>query len=261
MIDLHNTKSEVLVTLDKAGFVNIKHPITVQISNEEVVQTIGTFDLCVGVKPETKGVNMSRFISVLNKSKITQWSSKALYNVMKDIEKEVQGEGVHFSMNFDFMMKKVAPVSKQEAYMPYSAKLIASLGYENNAEKFDFQYGVTVVGKCLCPCSKAISDYSAHNQRSYVSLLTRVNEDISFKELVEIIEKHVSCPIYPIVKRVDEKYMTEKAYDNPKFTEDTARGLANQLLHDNRVTYFSLKVRAEDSILPYDAYAELEKWK
>ncbi len=111
--------------------------------------------------------------------------------------------------------------------------------------------------KSLCPASKAISDYSAHNQRNYVEISIRSNGIFRIEELIEIIEKNSSSPIYPIVKRLDEKHMTEQAYNNPKFPEDIARGVASNLDSDSRIKWFSVKSRAEDSILPYDAYATI----
>lgn len=260
MIDIHNSLADISVCLDKAGFVNIKHPITLTLQGR-CTQTIGIFDLCVGVGTQTKGVNMSRFISILNRCENENWYKNDLYPILKEIEKEVQGEGVSYKCSFDFMLKRQAPISKQEAYMPYFATIEASIKYENEREHYDYKLSVTAVGKTLCPCSKAISDYSAHNQRSFVTVGIRATENVSLEEICDLIEGECSCPIYPIVKRVDEKYMTETAYDNPKFAEDVARGIARTLLSDARIVYFFVSSRAEDSILPYDAYAEVEVWK
>lgn len=261
MLDVHNIKTEGVIGLDKAGFINIKHPLSINISEDEISNSIAIFDLCVGVSPSTKGVNMSRFITILNRYKITRWTADNLYPVLKEIEKEVQGEGVSYKINFDFMIERESPISKHKAFMPYSGEIEATLRYLDTKEEYDFKYGVTAIGKSLCPCSKLISEYSAHNQRTFVKLIVRTKVHIELKELADMIEEEVSCPIYPIVKRVDEKYMTETAYNNPKFAEDVVRGLAEKTLADDRIKYFFLSSRAEDSILPYDAYAELERWK
>ncbi|TQV63596.1 MAG: GTP cyclohydrolase I FolE2 [Sulfurovum sp.] len=261
MIDIHNSKIDISIGLDKAGFVNIKHPISLSVSDSEITNTIATFDLCVGVDSKTKGISMSRFISILNNNQVINWNEGTIYPILKEIEKEVKGIGVFYKVNFDFMIEREAPISKQKAFMPYSATIEASLKYKDNQEIYDYKYGVTAVGKTLCPCSKAISDYSAHNQRSFVTVNLRSNKPIFLKEIADLIESEVSSPIYPIVKRVDEKYMTELAYDKPKFAEDVARGIYARLMDDKRVTYFYVSSRAEDSILPYDAYAELEIYK
>jgi len=261
MVDIHNSKLDISIGLDKAGFVNIKHPIRVSVSDTEITNTIAIFDLCVGVDSKTKGISMSRFISILNNHNIVNWNKETIYPILKEIEKEVKGVGVSYIVKFDFMIEREAPVSKQKAFMPYSAQIDASLKYKNNKEVYDYKYGVTAMGKTLCPCSKAISDYSAHNQRSFVTVNLRSTEPLDLKEIADLIESEVSSPIYPIVKRVDEKHMTELAYQQPKFAEDVARGISSKLLNDKRITYFYVSSRAEDSILPYDAYAELEIWK
>jgi GTP cyclohydrolase IB len=260
MIDVHNSQAEIGISLDKAGFVNIKHPIKITLQ-DQIMQTIAKFDLCVGVSSQTKGVNMSRFISVINNNSNSNWYKEDIYPMLKEIEREVQGNGVSFKCSFDFMLQREAPISKQKAFMPYSAVIEANLTYKESTEVYDYKMSVTAVGKTLCPCSKAISDYSAHNQRSYVTVGLRTTEQVSIIEICDLIESECSCPIYPIVKRVDEKHMTETAYDNPKFAEDVARGIAKTLFADTRISYFFVSSRAEDSILPYDAYAEVEVWK
>lgn len=262
MIDLHNSRSDSQIKIDKAGFVNIKHPISVKTLSGDIQTSIGIFDLCVGVLPETRGVNMSRFISVINKSRITEWNANNVLTLLKDIDSEVGGHGVFFKVEFDHLIPKEAPVSKNVAFMPYKIILEASLNSSPvPQESYDYILSVIAVVKSLCPCSKAISDYSAHNQRNYVRVSVRLNTDITIEEIIGLIEQESSCPIYPIVKRVDEKYMTETAYDNPKFAEDVVRGLAERLLQDARVRWFHVSSRAEDSILPYDAYAEIESCK
>lgn len=253
MKDIHKTKGNFEFDIDEAGFINIKYPFKIETKNKKILSTIGMFDMRVGISKETKGVHMSRFISILANSNITDWYSESFQEFLKEIEKETEGYGAYVTVSFDYFLEKTAPVSKQKAIMPY--KCIISGRLINN--EFDYTLTVISVVKSLCPASKAISDYSAHNQRNFVELSIRSNEKIWIEELIEIIDNNSSSPIYPIVKRVDEKHMTELAYDNPKFTEDVAREISSILAKDKRITWFSIKSRAEDSILPYDAFATI----
>lgn len=253
MKDIHNTTGDFEFDIDEAGFINIKYPFEIETRNKTILPTIGIFDMRVGISKNTKGVHMSRFISILANANIKNWYSDSFKSLLEKIEKETEGNGAYVTVTFDYFLEKAAPVSKQKAMMPYKCVITGKL--KNN--EFDYVLAVEGVVKSLCPASKAISDYSAHNQRNFVELSIRSNEKIWIEELIEIIENNSSSPIYPIVKRQDEKYMTELAYNNPKFTEDVAREIASILAKDNRITWFSVKSRAEDSILPYDAFATI----
>jgi GTP cyclohydrolase IB len=253
MKDIHSTTGNFEFDIDEAGFINIKYPMKIKTKAGNVLSTIGMFDMRVGVDKNTKGVHMSRFISILANSNIDDWYSSRFKLFLEQIEKETEGHGAFVSIKFDYFLEKEAPISKQKAIMPYKCIIESSL-IDN---KFDYTLTIEGVVKSLCPASKAISDYSAHNQRNYVGISIRTNTKVWIEDMIDVIELNSSSPIYPIVKRLDEKHMTETAYDNPKFTEDVTRGIASILAKDSRIDWFQIKSRAEDSILPYDAYATI----
>jgi GTP cyclohydrolase I len=166
-------------------------------------------------------------------------------------------------MEFDYFIKKKAPVSGFEGTMPYKCRFEASLNniLENGTSDYDFILTVEVPVTTLCPCSKEISKASAHNQRGYVNVSLRYSEIVWIEDVIEMVEAVSSCELYPILKRVDEKYVTEKAYENPRFVEDMVRMAAERLYEDERVNWFRVSSRHQESIHPHDAYASFEKWK
>lgn len=260
MKDVQNTKGDFLFNIDSVGVDNFIHPISLKVKEGGCINTIGNFSLSVSLEKDIRGINMSRlpiFVSELNED---EWSSNKLKYIMIKLRDKLESKDASISVEFDYFIKKRAPVSGYESVMNYSCKIETSVHKNevDNKDKFDTVVTVEVPITTLCPCSKEISDYSAHNQRAYVSVSLRYNKLIWIEEIVEYVESVASCEIYPILKRVDEKYVTEKAYNNPRFVEDIVRLVAEKLFLDDRIIWFSVKSRHMESIHRHNAFAKIE---
>jgi GTP cyclohydrolase I len=196
---------------------------------------------------------MSRFLEVLNEH-MNEVSVHGIPKILSDLRSRLTAESAHLSVEFPFFMSRTAPVTKKEAMMAYTCGFIAE---SNGAE--DFQILVEVPVTTLCPCSKEISAYGAHNQRGYVSVKVRTNEHVWIEEIVEMVEACASSPLFPILKRPDEKWVTEHAYDNPRFVEDMVREVALAFDKDGRFESYEIEVENHESIHAHNAYAYLKR--
>lgn len=241
------------ITIDKVGVKNIRYPIIVEDKENTVQHTIADLNIYVELPREHRGTHMSRFIEVLND--FHQESLIAnLPKFLQTIKKELHADAAYLSICFPYFIKKIAPVSHIASLLDYECNFEASLRNE-----YDFVIGVKVPITSLCPCSKEISDYGAHNQRSIVSLQVRYNGFIWLEELINYIESVASCEIYPLLKRIDEKYVTERAYNNPVFVEDIVRELAVILDNDTRIISYEIESENFESIHNHSAYAYIKK--
>jgi GTP cyclohydrolase IB len=264
MKDIQNTKGDYGFKINKVGVTNVIHPILFKSKEGNRVATVGNFSMYVSLEKHLKGINMSRLMILLAELNENNWEIEHLSEDMKVflekmLEKMNSRDG-YVELSFDFFAKKKAPISEYIGLMPYKCKIEASL-HKNSEDEiacYDFILMVEVPITALCPCSKAISQYSAHNQRGYVQVSLRSPELIYIEEVIELVEAESSCEIYPILKRVDEKYVTEKAYENPRFVEDIVRLIAEKLNEDERITWFKVASRHQESIHPHDAAAEIE---
>lgn len=264
MKDIQNTKGDYGFKINKVGVTNVIHPIVFKSQEEKDVVTIGNFALNVSLERDLKGINMSRLIVLLAELheanwKVSNYTEDMKYFLEKMVDMMESKDG-YVDVDFDYFINKKAPVSEYAGLMPYKCKINAELHKDKYGETLDYQYvlNVEVPITSLCPCSKEISDYSAHNQRGYIQLAVKSKEHIFIEELINISETEGSCIIYPILKRVDEKYVTERAYENPRFVEDIVRLIANKLLSDERISWFKVSSRHQESIHPHDAIAEIE---
>lgn len=240
--------------IDKVGVRNLKYPMVVQDRANKLQQTIAEIDFFVELPHDNRGTHMSRFIEVLNKYHEQDLMEK-LPEVLTTIKKRLSADRAYINLKFPYFMRKKAPVSGIESLLNYEAIMIASLD-----EKFELTIGVEVPITTVCPCSKEMSDYGAHNQRSIVKVLLKYEKFIWLEEIIEYVEKVASCEVYPLLKRVDEKYVTEKGYDNPKFVEDIVRDLSLLLKKDERITACEISSENFESIHNHNAYACL-KWQ
>jgi GTP cyclohydrolase I len=202
-----------------------------------------------------KGTHMSRFIEILHHEReISVDSFRAL---LEEMTRRLDADAGHIEMSFPYFVMKKAPVSGVESLMDYRASLIG----ERHDGSTDMWIKVVVAVTSLCPCSKKISEYGAHNQRSHITLTAKIREHIWIEELIDLAEKEASCELYGILKRPDEKYVTEHAYDNPKFVEDMVRDIALRLNADERVLAYVVESENFESIHNHSAYALIEKDK
>ena len=212
--------------------------------------------MSVSLPPEKKGTHMSRFVEVIDKQK-KAISVENFEDLVKTTAKTLQSDTAFISLDFTYFKNKSAPVTGVKSLLDYKVNFSAE-SKNNRHNKF---ITVTVPVTSLCPCSKNISDYGAHNQRSNISATIRLKETIWIDEIIEILENQASCQIYGLLKRPDEKYVTEEAYNNPKFVEDMIRDLAITLNKDDRVLAYKIESENFESIHNHSAYAYIEKDK
>jgi GTP cyclohydrolase I len=255
LVDIQNSRDARNIAIDKVGVRGVKFPIVVLDRAYERQHTIGSFTLTVDLPHHFKGTHMSRFLEVLNENQ-GEVSVQILPKLLKDLKERLDAERSHVEVSFPFFMEKAAPVTGKKGMMQYDCMFRA----ESNG-KDDFVMQVIVPVTTLCPCSKEISERGAHNQRGWVTARIRFHGMVWLEEVIEMIESRASCALYPVLKRPDEKWVTERAYDNPRFVEDMVREVAMGFDADERVTWYEVEVENEESIHAHNAYAYLERTK
>ena len=256
LIDIQNSRPEAEIPIDKVGIKRLKYPVLVLDRQKGHQHTIAEFNLYVDLPAQFKGTHMSRFIEVLNEFK-DEIYIKNIMKILKKIRQKLKAQSAHLEMYFPYFIEKSSPVTGIKSLMEYQGFFIAS----HFKRKKDLILGVKVPVMTVCPCSKAISKYSAHNQRSEVTIKVRVKNFVWLEELIEIAEESASSPVYALLKRPDEKYITEKSYENAKFVEDVVRCAAKRLLEHPEVTWFAVEAENFESIHHHNAYAYIEKKK
>jgi GTP cyclohydrolase I len=241
--------------INRVGVKEIRHPVRVKDRSAGEQHTIATFNMYVSLPHNFKGTHMSRFVEILHTEReISVESFRAMLATMTE---RLEADTGHIEMSFPFFVMKRAPVSGVESLMDYHAGLIG----ERRDGNTEMWVKVVVPVTSLCPCSKRISAYGAHNQRSHVTITARLRHHMWIEELIEIAESEASCELYGILKRPDEKYVTERAYDNPKFVEDMVRDVATRLNADERIAAYVVESENFESIHNHSAYALIERDK
>ena len=256
LIDIQKTEDERKVALDQVGVCDLRYPIHVVDRQGGRHQTIAIVSLSVSLPAKIKGTHMSRFIEVLNtyRGEITM---TAIPCMLADLKIRLEAEDAQVSMAFPYFVEKTAPVSGHKGWMDCDVTFVGESG--RGGENFSLEVKVPVAS--LCPCSKAISDYGAHNQRGHVDMKVRLAPQdgklpkLWIEELFEIAESSASAPLYPILKRSDERHVTMQAYDNPAFVEDIARSVSVKLKEDSRIASFEVRVKNFESIHSHNAFA------
>jgi len=248
------------VPIDQVGVNDLRYPISVLDREQEKQHTVARLSLAVNLPHHFKGTHMSRFIEVLNEHR-GEITMRTLPEILRDLKERFDAESARVEVTFPYFLERSAPVSGARALMDYECSFVG----EANGKLEDFVLGVTVPVTTLCPCSKAISDYGAHNQRGYVNMEVRSRwtenqqpELIWIEELVEVAEQSASAPVYPLLKRPDERHVTMQAHDNPTFVEDVVRNVAVRLQDDTRVSWFRVHAENQESIHNHSAFARIE---
>src|SRR6266850_592951 len=254
--DVQSSEDKRKLAIDQVGIKAIRHPIRVAERSGEVQHTVATFNMYVGLPHQFKGTHMSRFVEILNAHE-REISVETFKLMLDEMVERLEAQSGHIEMTFPYFVNKSAPISKVKSLMDYEVTFVGEI---DKGEKC-FKMKVVVPVTSLCPCSKRISDYGAHNQRSHVTLTARTKGFVWIEELVDYAEKHASCEVYGILKRPDEKYVTERAYDNPKFVEDMVRDIAADLNREKRVRAYVVESENFESIHNHSAYALIEKDK
>jgi len=252
--DVQNIADKRQIAIDKVGIKDIQHPVKVSDRTKGEQHTIANFNMYVNLPHHFKGTHMSRFVEILNQHE-NEITVKSFRKMLGEMTERLDAESGYIEMNFPYFVNKEAPISKVRSLMDYDVSFIGEITGKDTAMTVKVVVPVT----SLCPCSKNISDYGAHNQRSHVTLTVRVDSFIWIEDLIDLVEKQASCEIYGLLKRPDEKYVTERAYDNPKFVEDIVRDIAAKLNEDERINAYTVESENFESIHNHSAYALISK--
>jgi GTP cyclohydrolase I len=252
--DVQNIADQRKIAIDKVGIKDIQHPIKVSDRTTGEQNTIANFNMYVNLPHQFKGTHMSRFVEILNQHE-RDITVENFRTMLKEMIERLDAESGYIEMRFPYFVNKKAPISEVESLMDYDVTFIGEI----TAETTTITVKVIVPVTSLCPCSKNISDYGAHNQRSHVTLTVRIDDFIWIEDLIDLVEKQASCEIFGLLKRPDEKFVTERAYDNPKFVEDMVRDIAAQLNKDERINAYIVESENFESIHNHSAYALISK--
>jgi len=254
--DVQNRVDTRHIPINKVGIKDIRHPVRILDRSGGEQHTIASFNMYVNLPHNFKGTHMSRFVEILNNHE-REISVKSFKEMMSEMTERLEAESGHIEMTFPYFINKSAPVSGVQSLMDYDVSFIGEI---HNGKPIMIIKVIAPVTS-LCPCSKKISDRGAHNQRSHVTVTATVNDFVWIEELIELIEQEASCELFGLLKRPDEKMVTERAYDNPKFVEDAVRDVAARLNADDRISAYVVESENFESIHNHSAYALIEKDK
>ena len=251
--DVQNSVDTRQLAINKVGIKAIRHPVRISDKTGGIQHTIATFNMYVGLPHNFKGTHMSRFVEILN-GREREISVESFPAMLQEMVARLEAENGHIEMNFPYFINKAAPISGVQSLMDYDVTLIGDI--DENGITTTVKVVVPVTS--LCPCSKKISERGAHNQRSHVTVTARTSDFVWIEEIVQLVEKEASCELYGLLKRPDEKYVTERAYDNPKFVEDMVRDVAARLNREPRIRAYVVESENFESIHNHSAYALIE---
>ena len=256
MEDVQSSADTRQIPINKVGIKDIRHPVRVADRSGQEQNTIANFNMYVNLPHNFKGTHMSRFVEILNNHE-REITVKSFKEMMVEMTERLEADSGHVEMNFPYFVNKTAPVSNVQSLMDYDVTFIGD--FVDGDNKFTLKVLVPVTS--LCPCSKKISDYGAHNQRSHVTVTATLKDFMWIEEIIDLVEQEASCELYGLLKRPDEKEITERAYDNPKFVEDMVRDVAARLNADDRIVSYIAESENFESIHNHSAYALIERDK
>ncbi|MBI4693100.1 MAG: GTP cyclohydrolase I FolE2 [Gammaproteobacteria bacterium] len=254
--DVQGSEDTRRVAIDRVGIKDIRHPVVVRDRAGREQHTVANFNMYVGLPHNFKGTHMSRFVEVLNDGDY-EISVPEFKRMVHEMTRVLTAEQGRIEMTFPYFVEKAAPVSGVRSLLDYLVTFIGEVNKEIESVTVKVEVPVTT----LCPCSKKISNYGAHNQRSHVTVEVKVNGFVWIEELIDIVESVASCELYGLLKRPDEKYVTERAYDNPRFVEDMVREVALRLNADDRILSYTVESENFESIHNHSAYALVHRDK
>ena len=253
MKDMQKERDYRNIPIDKVGIKNLRYPITVLDRKNGFQHTVAYINMYVDLPHKDKGTHMSRFVEILHLFR-PEVSLKKIGDVLGQMKSHLNADSSHIEVTFPYFIEKAAPVSHSEGLMDYTCRFAGSSDHQ---DRVDLVSEVIVPISSVCPCSKEISECGAHNQRGEVTVRTRFKKFIWMEDMIELVEKAASCEVYSVLKRVDEKYVTEKGFSNPKFVEDIVRDVAKKLKEDDNITWFSVSAENFESIHNHSAYAQI----
>ena len=257
MVDVQNRQDMRGIEINKVGVKNVEYPVTFLDGGGKRHETIARVNMYISLTGEFKGTHMSRFMEILQEYH-RKMELMDLKKVLVDMKERLGSENGYLELSFPYFMNKKAPVSEKEGLMNYKCEVKGGI---NGEGEVDMIWGVVVPVTTLCPCSKEVSLYGAHNQRSEIRLEVRMEGFEGFEELIILAESVSSCELYSVLKRVDEKYVTECAYNKPLFVEDVVRELVLKLESDGRMLWYKVESENFESIHNHNAYALVERRK
>jgi GTP cyclohydrolase I len=255
MEDIQNNIDYRNIDIDQVGVKKIRYPITVLDKDMGEQQTVAEINMYVNLPRYYKGTHMSRFVEILNEHS-RRISLQNFSEILEHVKERLNAESAHMEITFPYFISKSAPVTGIEGLMEYRCTFKGSLNKGS-----DLVIMIRVPISTLCPCSREISDFGAHNQRGEVRLQVRFKKFVWIEDLIKLVEESASSDVYSVLKREDEKYVTERAYQNPKFVEDIVRDIAFKLKKDDNITWFAVESENYESIHNHNAYARIEEHK
>ncbi len=242
--------------INKVGIKGIRHPVRISRREGGELHTVADFSMYVDLPHNFKGTHMSRFVEILNNHDY-EITVQSFREMLAEMTERLEADTGHIEMRFPYFIQKAAPISGVKSLMDYEVSFMG----DKCGARSDTWVKVVVPVTSLCPCSKKISDYGAHNQRSHVTIKAKLKGFMWLEELIDIAESEASSQLYGVLKRPDEKFVTEQAYDNPKFVEDLVRDVAARLNGDERVLAYVVESENFESIHNHSAYAMIERDK
>ncbi|MEO0074724.1 MAG: GTP cyclohydrolase FolE2 [candidate division WOR-3 bacterium] len=253
MRDIQNEPDYRNINIDKVGVKNLSYPILLSDKAHKKQHTIAKINMYVNLPHNFRGTHMSRFVEILSRFH-REIAVHNIGNILKTMKQELNAESAHIEMEFPYFIEKKAPISQAVGLMDYHCRFVGNL-----TDKVKIILGVTVPITTVCPCSKEMSEKGAHNQRGEIRVDIRFKGFFWIEDLIELVENCASSPVYSLLKREDEKYVTEQAYQNPTFVEDVVRNVALKLQTHPDIIWYKIEAESFESIHNHDAYASLEK--
>ena len=252
--DVQNTPDNRELVIDQVGIKGLRHPVQFKGGTGDTLSIVALFNMYVQLADHVKGTHMSRFTALLNTpNRVISLSNFEAF--IGEMLEKLEAHTGEIEMSFPFFINKTAPISGVQSLMDYDVTITAKL----QQKLFNLAIKLLIPVTSLCPCSKKISDYGAHNQRSHLTLTVNVTQSINLEELITLVENQASSQLYGLLKRSDEKFVTEYAYQHPKFVEDMVRDVATELSKDDRITHYIVECENFESIHNHSAYAKIEK--
>jgi GTP cyclohydrolase I len=256
MPDVQSTPDTRQIPIQRVGVKGVRYPLTVRTQSGDAQPGVGVWNLDVHLPAEQKGTHMSRFVALLDEHR-APLDQAAFRAMLQSMLAKLEAHAGRIEVTFPYFVMKTAPVSGVESLMDYEVTLTGEL--RDGTTRLSLKVLVPVTS--LCPCSKKISQYGAHNQRSHVTIAAELAGELPVEDLIRIAEEEASCELWGLLKRPDEKFVTERAYENPKFVEDLVRDVATRLNADERVLAYTLEAENFESIHNHSAYAVIERDK
>lgn len=243
------------IPIDQVGIRGLKHPVRISDGRGGAVSTLGLFQMTVGLASHAKGTHMSRFLEVLA-DQVESLSPATFENFLRRMVRKLDARSGRVELGFTYFIEKAAPVSGVRSVLDHQVRFA---GEVTDLDEYRFRLEVVVPVTSLCPCSKEISDRGAHNQRSHITVAADLDSPIRIEDIVSLVEAQASCELFGLLKRQDEKWVTERAYDNPKFVEDLVRDVAASLAQDTRIRGYSVESENFESIHNHSAWARIDR--